>query len=215
MWHLVKAELQYNKRILVFLVQLILIYVVFSLTDIRIISALFLEKGSWGILFLTVSFISFYLIWLIRIQEKRTRLHLLLPVNTRMIGYSRFIFVQVIIWTILLLLGITIFLSSSSWLEDTDDIVFQIGGLIIVLSIILATIDVWFVFRDNLFIQLLAVIGFLTITIIPTYMIFVYMRPLFYEALGTMPGKVLYLLWGSVLLFITVKTFNKRKNYLL
>jgi hypothetical protein len=215
MWQLVKAELKYNKQYLFFISLFILIYAAFAITDFRLVSKTLLEKGSWGILFMAILFFSFYIIWLNRMREKRTRMFSLLPIQIHKIALSRFIFIQTMVICILLSMVLTILMSNSSWLNDTDDILFQIGSVLIIFSIIVGVIDVWFIFRDNLFVKLLGTVVFLTAVGIPTVMVFIYLRPIFYHLMGVVPGKILYILWGSVLLWISASTFVKRICFLI
>lgn len=167
----------------------------------------------WGGLFAFFFYLLIYSMWMMRLREKRLRLHAILPVTRLDIGISRMIFVFIIIAASFIYISMQLYLAPS-WAEESYSIMAQLGFVYIVFSIFIIGRDLWYLHAGSRLKTAASIILTESIIISCTAMIFIYLRPLLYEISGAFAGRAVFIVWALILMMLTPFTFIKRNRYL-
>jgi hypothetical protein len=210
---LVKAEFSYNFAILTGLGIFFAGYTIITLFDIQLLSGPMLDVDFWGALFAFFFYLLIYSMWIVRLKEKRIRLHSTLPVSQRTNAISRMLFIVSIIIISFIYITVQLVLVPS-WYDESSGIFAQLGFVFIVFSLFIISRDLWYLnskkLLNNTWIIFLTLIVLLSISA----SIFIYVRPFLYDISGAYAGRAVFLVWAIILTVFTTYTFVKRKQYL-
>ena len=213
MWQIVKSELSYNMAFIAGLGVFFAGYTCITLFDIQLFSGPMVDIDFWGALFALFFYMLVYSMWVVRLKEKRIRLHSVLPVSQRSIAVSRLLFITSVITIsfIYITLQLVLFLS---WFEETSGILAQLGMVFIVFALFLIGRDLWFLKTSKIYINTLLIILIIGTLLAISALIFIYVRPFLYEISGAYAGRAVFIVWAILLTLFTFYTFIRRKQFL-
>ncbi|MFC2084517.1 hypothetical protein ACFLS9_05625 [Bacteroidota bacterium] len=214
MWRLLKEEIKYNYHFMVGVFIMFPAYSIFAITDTNIMSERLFGVDYWGGIFSLMFYVLFFGFWISRIKERRNRMLFLLPLDIKSIAIVRALFNQLILLTAICYLVVIHLLILPVWHEASGGILVQIGMVFIIFAAVIIIRDLWFIIEVNDLTKLAVMFIALCCILAGTFIIFVYLRPLLYDSLGNISGKIVFSVWAIILLSITVCLFIKRKSYL-
>lgn len=219
MWLLVKYEFKYNWYTYALLAILALLYTFFNVIDFELLYNKKFEIDYWGGLYSFFLIIFTFSIWGTRFKEKRNRFFNTLPVSTKDLAVSRFLFATIPFSVIVLYLLIfhPVFVKTGH--HESNSVLTQIGIMFALFAGFIRGRDDWFshwsfnnriqyAFVTAFIIQILVIIVFVTLP--GTYG---KLTPIFGESFYYYVKIIFYLL-GFVIMITTIFSFIKRKSYL-
>ena len=96
MWYLLKAELQYNKSILIALAISLFAYTAFSLLNYQLLEGPRWEIDYWGGILGIIFYLTLFIIWSRRIKEFRARIFSITPTTINKIASARLFLVLIL-----------------------------------------------------------------------------------------------------------------------
>ena len=210
---LVLTEIRYNLPFLFGLGVFFIGYTIISVFDMQLFTRSLQDIDFWGGLFAFFYYLLIYVMWMVRIKEKRLRLHSTLPVSQGVIGASRMVFIASVIT--LSFVYITILLIAvPSWSEESGSILAQLGFVFIVFALFIIGRDIWYLDSAKRSGNIVSMIIIEMIIISLTALIFIYARPFLYDISGAYAGRAVFIIWAFLLTILTSVTLKKRKQFL-
>jgi hypothetical protein len=210
---LVLSEIKYNLPFLLGMGIFFIGYAVVSLFDVQLFTGSQLDTDFWGGLFSFFFYLLIYAMWIIRVKEKRLRLHSALPVTLNVNAVSRTIFIVLMILTSFLYITVMLVIVPS-WSEESGSILAQIGFVFIVFSLFIIGRDLWYFNSKKISGNTAIVVLIEMIMISLSSLIFIYVRPFLYDVSGAYAGRAVFTVWAFFLTMFTIYTLKKRDRYL-
>ncbi len=210
---LLLVEVKYNLAFLIGLGIFFIGYTVISLFELELFTRSLQDVDFWGGMFSFFFYLLIYVMWMIRIKEKRLRYHATLPVSQKAIAVSRMIYIASIISVSFIYITIQLF-TIPSWAEESGSILIQLGFVFIVFVLFIIGRDLWYLNSKSKSANTLSLILVETVIISLTALIFIYVRPFLYEISGAYAGRAVFIIWALLLTLITLHTFKNRNQYL-
>jgi hypothetical protein len=147
---LVSSELRYNLALLLGIAFLFAGYSIISIFEIQFFNRPPADVDFWGALFALFFYLLIYSMWMIRIKEKRLRLHSILPVQQRVNAFSRLMFILTIITASFVYITLQLIVIPS-WSVETGGILAQLGFVFIVFTLVIIGRDLWFLHFNHFY----------------------------------------------------------------
>ena len=101
-----------------------------------------------------------------------------------------------------------------SWSEASGGILIQLGLVFIIFALFLIGRDLWFLHSNRIFRNTLSIIVAESVFISLSALIFIYVRPYFYNISGAFAGRAVFIIWALIIMILTPYTFFNRKQFL-
>ena len=219
MLNALKYEMIYHKYPWLMLLLATLLYTMFSLFDFQLTTSPLWEIDYWGALYSLIIYSYLIVVWGKRINEKRVRMHNLLPIPQNHNSFLRFCaaaspYFFMIIYFILIHLIII-----ETWHAETGSIIGQAGITLILFAGFIRGRDDWFshwnfgkrfraAFVSVLIIQVVVVLIFAEKPGLNVDLIENYGMEAFHYA------NLIFPLLGLIILVTTIFSYNNRKTFL-
>jgi hypothetical protein len=210
---LTKTEIGYNISFLAGLGFFFTGYTCITLFDIKRFSGTMLDVDFWGALFAFFFYLLIYSMWIVRLKEKRIRLHSILPVSQKTNTISRMLFIVSIIIISFVYIILQLLLVPS-WFEESSGILAQLGFVFIFFALFIIGRDFWFLESKKIFRNTLVIIFTEILLLSLSAIVFIDVRPFLYEISGAFAGRAVFIIWAIILTVFTTYTFVKRKQFL-
>ena len=216
MWTIIKSEIVYAKNKINAGIFLLMAFSIFALLDIKVFEgSSFIGKYLWAIFVSFGTYILVYLIWQIRIKEKRDRYHSQLPLSVNTISTARWMFAVLPIFSVIAFLLIIQSVLNIFWQIHISRIVGQLGLFSVLLAIIFLMLDLLSIYQNKgeLF---KGVITFLlsTLAALGIFIVIVLTSPLLFEPIIPNKGEVLFFIWGIILSSASLIFYKRRRSIL-
>jgi len=215
MWLLIKTELKYYKETFVVIGFLSVFYTLISLTAGHMFNDFvtrFPEIWTW-----TIGVTSFFLIITTilsqRFKETRDRYLIPIPLEIKKTALARIITIQFLPLAFILYFFFIHLLIIPSWKIYSIKLIGFISKGYVILPIVLILWDNWFRRSDNIVNKFATSIVIIILFAFSIIMLNRFVDPMLYSLLGERETSVA-LIWGSILGFVSIYTFIKRKSFL-
>lgn len=213
MWRLIKAEIGYNKYLIILSILFPLIFTIYSTLNVKVFQHVyFLRKYSWTIIVGFGLYFVIYAIWTMRIKEKRDRMHSIIPLKIKQISTVRYIFGVIPILVTVIYLQILRLFISVDWQTFVHRISVQLAMFFVFLISMLITRDLWNSFSQKNVRNRRLICGSTITSILLFSVLIIYLATISNIEHGT--DEVLFWGWGLLLSFSSPFVFVKRDNYL-
>lgn len=214
MWQLLKSEFNYNFLFWGVLGVLFPLYSIFVITDTQLLSGPKWEIDYWGAIFSLFLYLFYYVMWAIKINEKRIRLYTLLPVSQKNIALSRFMFLILPILIFLFYLILIHFEIIHKWYLETGSIIAQLGAFLISFSAFIILRDVWHSLKIKSYL-IRSIILILWVIPLAAFIWFIFTRGrlLFYDFIGFNYGQLIFPLSGLIIGSPSLYSIKLRRSF--
>ena len=213
MWSLIKAEMGYNKYLIILSILLPIIFTVYSAINVKIFQQIyFLQKYSWTIIVSFGLYFVIYAIWAMRVKERRDRLHSFIPIEINKISIARYIFGLIPLLVTIIYLQLLRQFLNTDWQIFIHRISVQLSMFFIFLISMLIIRDLWHSFSQKNQKYKIPICISATASIIFFTALIIYAATISNIAEGT--DEILFWSWGILLSFSSPFVFIKRDNFL-
>ena len=216
MWQIVKAEIAYNKSLLLLLLLLTIIFTVCAVINLKIFNdSYFLGKYFWSIVIGLGSYLLIYIIWALRVKEKRERLQILLPVGIKRLAAGRWLFGILPFLFVFIYLEFNRTFIPPEWFVFIDRIYSQLSLLLIFLVTLGIARELWYANKSKYDLKKLLLSASICIIIIFISFLIVNYSAKFDPVLsGRRIDEVIFIFWGIFLSIFFLIIYIKRKSFL-
>ena len=212
---MLKSEISYQKIFLISMALIFPLYTLFAVTDTQLLEGQEFEIDYWGAIAGLFVYSFYFIIYTLRIKEKRIRMLTVLPVSVGDISQSRILLTVLPMLTILTYLVIIHYIIIDTWHEETGALLMQIGLCFTLILTVLLIRDIWLIHENRKIytsivlsgIVLLLILGFIA-------WIFISGRLIIYEIFGWDYGRTMFFFVSLLPAFLIHIFFAKRKNFL-
>ncbi len=142
-------------------------------------------------------------------------MHSLVPLSNSQISLARLLFAILPLILIFLYIIIVHLILLPTWREESGSILMQIGLLFSIFITYIFIRDTWFIyFNKNIIKRILIISAAILSFMILFSLVFLFVRPAFYDFVGRTFGQTIFYLWAFILSGITLFSYQKRKTYL-
>ena len=227
MWKILKAQINYNKMVLIFC-----LLVIFVVIIPFIVQGWKVPEKSYpalrAVLFAMTAFV-FLSNSVKYMKEKRDRFFHKLPLKLWEFGAARLTFVLLFWFSLMLLVCITFIIRNSIFnYTYLCDLLSQTGFIMFMIGVVFFVRDIAFVFNFRNKRIIAGVLNFIiVICVYILFMLFVVsknameissslisIKTEFNQLIGSSSGAVLFLLIGSTMLLISIFVFSRRKTFI-
>ena len=216
MWEIIKSEIVYAKMKITAGIIILIIFSIFALLDIKVFEgSSFIGKYLWAIFVSFGTYILVYLIWQIRIKEKRDRYHSQLPISINTISKARWLFAALPIFSVIAFLLIIQSVVNISWKIHISSIVGQLGLFSVLLAVIFLMVDLLIMYQNKgeIFKGMIT-FSLSTLAALGIFIVIVLTSPLLFEPIIPNKGEVLFFIWAIALSSASLIFYKKRKSFL-
>ncbi len=215
MWQLVKSEFRYNWYTYTLLSIMLGLYTIFSLVDFQQFTSKKTNTDLWGGLYSFVILVFTLSVWGQRFKEKRNRYFATLPLTTKQLAISRFLFAVIPFTVVVIYLIVVHLVVMNSWHCESNSLLIQIGVMLVLFAGFIRARDDWFS-HWNFGKRIQA--AFISVLIIQILVVAIFLNPPdSYRQLLPIVGdytEIIFFLLGLVIMITTIFSYQKRKSYL-
>lgn len=215
MLKLLFAEIEYNKVFLSFLAIIFILYTFFAVTDTQLLERPEFEIDYWGAIAGLFIYLFFFIIYSMRILEKRIRMLTILPVSVNDISMSRLLLVLIPLIIILIYLVVIHYLLIDTWHEETGAMMMQAGFCFTMIFTVLLIRDIWMIYESKNVLLGITLCGATLLMIFGIIgWIFISGRLIIYDWLGWDYGRTMFFFVALLPAYILYKVFLVRKSFI-